>query len=81
MSNTSAAAQQCPLCGQNNRCAVAQGLPAEQCWCMTASIDRDALARIPAADRGLRCICPGCGQATDDRVPATAPTAAAQVLR
>ena len=75
MSNTSAAAQQCPLCGQNNRCAVAQGLPAEQCWCMTASLDRSALDRIPPAERGLRCICPACGQATVDGAPATAPIA------
>ncbi|MEN5182151.1 cysteine-rich CWC family protein [Comamonas testosteroni] len=64
MSNTSPQAQRCPLCGQHNQCAVAQGLPAEQCWCMTAQISPDALQRVPAAERGQRCICPACGQAT-----------------
>ncbi|WP_184708716.1 cysteine-rich CWC family protein [Comamonas odontotermitis] len=65
MSNTHPRAQQCPLCGQHNQCAVAQGLPAEQCWCMAAQISPEALQRIPAAERGQRCICPACGQAGD----------------
>ena len=56
-------AQPCPLCGQDNRCAMARNLPPEQCWCMTAAIEHAALARIPAAERGLHCICPACGMA------------------
>lgn len=56
-------AQQCPLCGQSNGCAVAQGLPAAQCWCMTADIDPQALQRLAPAERGQRCICPACGRA------------------
>ncbi|TFI48852.1 hypothetical protein E4O93_05615, partial [Diaphorobacter sp. DS2] len=48
----------CPLCGQSNGCAVAAGLPAQQCWCMHESVSRDALARLPAEARGRACICP-----------------------
>ncbi|WP_243419342.1 cysteine-rich CWC family protein [Comamonas sp. JNW] len=59
-------AQQCPLCGQSNGCAVAQGLPAAQCWCMSAEIDPQALERLAPAERGQRCICPACGRAQPD---------------
>lgn len=59
-------AQQCPLCGQSNGCAVAQGLPAAQCWCMSAEIDPQALQRLAPAERGQRCICPACGRAQAD---------------
>ena len=70
--NTSAWAQQCPLCGQANGCAVAQGLLAAQCWCMTATLDTAALAQVPEAERGQRCICPACGQvAAQGDAPAT----------
>ncbi|MFN3375806.1 MAG: cysteine-rich CWC family protein [Burkholderiaceae bacterium] len=53
----------CPLCGGPNGCAMAAGLPPERCWCMQAPLDPAALARIPATDRGLRCVCAACGQA------------------
>ena len=79
--NTSAWAQQCPLCGQHNQCAVAQGLPAEQCWCMTAPISPAALARIPEAERRQRCICPACGQVNSDAVPDGADATAATAFR
>ncbi|MFT3813387.1 MAG: cysteine-rich CWC family protein [Acidovorax sp.] len=64
----------CPLCGQPNQCAVAAGLPAEQCWCMSAPISRevlrDALARLPEDQRGQACLCPACGR---DMPPETPP--------
>ena len=53
----------CPLCGQPNQCAIAAGRPAHSCWCMTAAIPAEALAAIPAAERGKACICPACGRA------------------
>ncbi|WP_345064994.1 cysteine-rich CWC family protein [Acidovorax lacteus] len=55
--------ERCPLCGGPNGCAMAAGQPPESCWCMQATLDPAALARIPAADRGLRCVCAACGQA------------------
>ncbi|MDO4593674.1 MAG: cysteine-rich CWC family protein [Comamonadaceae bacterium] len=53
----------CPLCGQDNQCAVAAGLPAESCWCMQTRIAPQALERLPEAQRAKACICPACGQA------------------
>lgn len=55
---------QCPLCGQINQCAMAVGLPPENCWCMQANIAPQTLARIPEVLRRSACICPSCGQAT-----------------
>ncbi|MEG1101240.1 MAG: cysteine-rich CWC family protein [Comamonas sp.] len=52
----------CPLCGQTNQCAVAAGLPAEDCWCMQTRIAPQVLERIPAAQRRQSCVCPACGQ-------------------
>jgi len=57
-------AQTCPLCGQDNRCAVAQGLPAPQCWCMQARIDPAALEALAPQERGQRCLCAACGRPT-----------------
>ena len=79
--NTSAWAQQCPLCGQPNQCAVAQGLPAEQCWCMTTQLSPAALARIPEEERRQRCICPACGQVNSGALPDGADATAATALR
>ncbi|TDG12390.1 hypothetical protein E2F43_12290 [Seongchinamella unica] len=55
----------CPLCGQDNQCAMAAGEPPDNCWCMTVEISAAALAALPEAERGVRCICPACG--TDRR--------------
>lgn len=55
-------AAHCPLCGQANQCALAEGRPSEQCWCMAAVLNREALQALPAAVRGTRCICAVCGQ-------------------
>ncbi|MEM8607674.1 MAG: cysteine-rich CWC family protein [Myxococcota bacterium] len=50
----------CPLCAEPNQCAVAAGQDPSTCWCMTATMDPDALARIPVEAQGLVCICPSC---------------------
>ncbi|MBC7435618.1 MAG: cysteine-rich CWC family protein [Bdellovibrionales bacterium] len=65
----------CPLCGQRNGCAMEvereTGLEQPPCWCMTASFDAAALARIPLEARDKTCICAACASPT----PATpAPT-------
>lgn len=51
----------CPLCEQPNACAAVSG--AQTCWCFTAVIPNDVLARIPEADRGQRCVCAACASA------------------
>ena len=56
----------CPLCGADNRCAVATGAPAASCWCHTATLDPAAVTRAAALDRE-RCVCTACGQSREDR--------------
>ncbi|MDD2691018.1 MAG: cysteine-rich CWC family protein [Simplicispira sp.] len=70
---TAAWAQQCPLCHQPNQCAPAQGRPPEECWCMRAPVAPAALAKIPAAERGQRCICPVCARPAPDAAPSATP--------
>ncbi|WP_291506097.1 cysteine-rich CWC family protein [Acidovorax sp.] len=53
---------QCPICGQANLCAMANGRPAEQCWCMQQGINPQALQELPLAARGTVCICRTCAQ-------------------
>ncbi|WPB57229.1 cysteine-rich CWC family protein [Xylophilus sp. GOD-11R] len=55
----------CPLCGRLNGCAQPGANPAAcasrlDCWCRTSRIAPAVLARIPAAERGLACICKAC---------------------
>ena len=58
----------CPLCGGPNDCRAAQtGSFEQRCWCADVAIDADALARIPAVERNLACLCRRC--ATGDPAP------------
>ncbi|WP_081869646.1 cysteine-rich CWC family protein [Endozoicomonas numazuensis] len=55
--------KRCPLCQQENHCAISAGKPAEQCWCMedvkTSSLDQPAvLMPVPEAD--TTCYCQPC---------------------
>jgi hypothetical protein len=54
----------CPLCGASNLCAMEverqTGEPPPACWCMQADFSAALLARVPAATRGLACICARC---------------------
>ncbi|XDF35924.1 cysteine-rich CWC family protein [Paracidovorax avenae] len=50
----------CPLCGQSNQCAIEAGQPADSCWCMATLVHPAALAAVPAAARGMACLCPRC---------------------
>jgi hypothetical protein len=54
-------AASCPLCGGSNDCGIAQGKP--DCWCFSASIPPDVLARVPEDKRNLTCICRTCAEA------------------
>jgi cysteine-rich CWC protein len=64
----------CPLCGGANACAPARsGRFDTACWCTTVSFAPELLARLPAAQRGVSCLCPACA-ASAATAPATATT-------
>jgi len=54
----------CPLCGESNRCALEiereTGQAQPPCWCMAADFSEALLARVPATQRRLACICARC---------------------
>lgn len=51
----------CPLCGGANLCAPATaGTLDVPCWCTKATIDREALARVPTDLVDKACLCPRC---------------------
>jgi predicted Fe-S protein YdhL (DUF1289 family) len=56
--DTERRAQNCPLCGQDNRCAMVRG--SSPCWCAEATIPAEVLAAIPSDLRGVACVCPRC---------------------
>lgn len=56
----------CPLCGGDNQCAIAAGKPPETCWCQNATISAEALAAVPEDAVNKVCLCPACGQATQE---------------
>ncbi len=61
--NTEPEARLCPACNGDNRCAVAQGRNADDCWCQSASFQPQQVA----AYRGLqRCLCENCGTVLPD---------------
>ncbi|WP_373082005.1 cysteine-rich CWC family protein [Zhongshania sp.] len=57
-------ATQCPLCDQDNQCAVATGRESSNCWCMQASLDNAAKQQAANRSGPPRCICPKCGRVT-----------------
>lgn len=65
----------CPLCGGANQCAPATaGTFAVECWCTTAAISPEALARVPAELVGKACLCPRCAAAVEQEPAAQAGT-------
>lgn len=55
----------CPLCGQNNDCAVVDDeQSAQDCWCMDLEerIPSELLDKVPPELQGERCICANCIQ-------------------
>ena len=55
-------ATRCPLCNAENHCAISAGESLQSCWCQTAVVAPEALASLPEAERGVRCICPACAR-------------------
>ena len=65
---TGPTAQHCPLCGGLNQCTPAQtGRFDGDCWCRTARIAPEVLARIPAEQRLPTCLCPACAAGVTPR--------------
>ena len=48
----------CPLCSGENGCGMVAGNAS--CWCFSAQIPAEVLARIPPAAQGVACICESC---------------------
>lgn len=57
----------CPLCGEENGCAVAaSGRFDTPCWCQDVAIGPETLARVPPAQRNRACLCRRCAGQLDD---------------
>jgi hypothetical protein len=54
--------QTCPLCGQPNSCAMAEGHSVAACWCSGVTLSRAMLERLPPEHQGVRCICAACAR-------------------
>jgi hypothetical protein len=65
------AATSCPLCGEANLCAMelqkATGQPQPPCWCTGVDFSAQLLERLPAASRGIACICARCAESGEPR--------------
>src|SRR5262245_61073381 len=60
-SETSIDASRCPLCGQPNDCQLCTAAAYKgPCWCASAHITDELLARVPLAARNRACICRAC---------------------
>lgn len=68
MTDNTASAITCPLCGADNQCAMAAGKPPESCWCFNTKLDEKVKAKA-AAVTDAQCVCPKCGQVAKDTQP------------
>ncbi|WP_442915244.1 cysteine-rich CWC family protein [Marinobacter sp. SS21] len=52
----------CPICGQENQCAVTAGKNPASCWCFAPDITvGDAVtAAVPTAKKRTACVCADC---------------------
>jgi len=57
----------CPLCGDLNRCAIAQGQTPRTCWCMSTQVPPELLEQLPPHAVGQSCICATCIAAWNQR--------------
>jgi len=62
MTETAQWQKTCPVCGDDNTCAVAAGKDPQSCWCWQTQISAPALDAIPAEAKGRVCLCPACAQ-------------------
>ena len=53
--------EHCPLCGQPNDCQLCTNAPHKgPCWCVTAKIPDELIARVPPELQNKACICHTC---------------------
>jgi hypothetical protein len=67
--------KRCPLCGDDNDCGAARG--AATCWCFESKVPAEVLERVPAAAKGVACVCERCASgrnAGEQRVTLDRPT-------
>jgi hypothetical protein len=58
----------CPVCGQSNRCTLADPRTVDRpCWCFTETIDRAVLAALPQELKDKACLCPRCAGLVEAR--------------
>ncbi|WP_091813993.1 cysteine-rich CWC family protein [Marinobacter mobilis] len=59
----------CPLCGEENRCAITAGDDPASCWCQAPEIEfTEAMkAAVPSHLRLSACLCPACISALASR--------------
>ncbi|HSV54206.1 MAG TPA: cysteine-rich CWC family protein [Burkholderiaceae bacterium] len=54
----------CPICGQENRCAMEiereTGAKQPPCWCTQVDFNHAVLERIPPQARRMACVCQAC---------------------
>ena len=50
----------CPICGEQNQCAMAADPEATECWCESAIFPQDLLKRLPVHAVRRVCICQRC---------------------
>ncbi|MBN2796085.1 MAG: cysteine-rich CWC family protein [Clostridia bacterium] len=50
----------CPICHQDNHCAMVAGKDPLSCWCMTRKIPEGLADMVPEAQRNQSCICEAC---------------------
>jgi hypothetical protein len=56
----------CPLCGEENICAVSMGKTIEECWCNNENISAMAINEIPESEKFKRCLCQACARNTGE---------------
>lgn len=50
----------CPICGEPNNCAIANGLNPEECWCMKVNFPKEIFDKIPKDKKNKACVCKKC---------------------
>lgn len=71
MANNDVDPARCPLCSKQNGCGMAAGNTS--CWCFSAQIPAEVLARMPPAAQGVVCICEACASAAATEAKETLP--------
>lgn len=61
----------CPICHQENHCAMVAGKDPATCWCHHTAVPQQLLEQIPPENRGISCVCKDCVDRFNERVQNT----------